>query len=507
MGRDMDNAVYKKFTRDISISASADVVLRLKGFILMPILTKAFGTVNYGIWAQVGVMVGLLAVLAVMGIDGAVTRFLPGKSREEVREGFYTYILFQLAICILFCLALVFSSQFMAESFFDSVENARFVILAGAYLISTQLANGLRRYFRIFTQMKTFNALIIYASLANAVAGAAVALLGYTIFELIIIHILIDLTVILFAAALIIKQIGITFPRFKFLKSYLTFGIPLLPAGLSNWAIHLSDRLFISYFIGMSALGIYSVVYSLSEMFMFLFFNPIFLMLTPVISKLWNEDKKEDVKRVTKYSLKYALMFAIPAAFGFCILGRSFLTKFTTAEFATGYYLIPMVASGYIFYLVSGMAGQVFLLVQKTKFSGIILSSACVLNIILNALLIPRWGITGAAIATTVTFFTEMLATIIVSSRYFRIDYSAAFILKSVVASSIMGLAVWWVNPVSIAKIFIGAFIGVVVYFLILLALRGFTRAEAEFFIDFIPSTRLKRRLLSVVGRRDKSLE
>ena len=153
------------------------------------------------------------------------------------------------------------------------------------------------------------------------------------------------------------------------------------------------------------------------------------------------------------------------------------------------------------------MAGQVFLLVQKTKFSGIILSSAFVENIILNALLIPKWGIIGAAIATAVSFLSEMLATIIVSSRYFRIDYSVKFILKSLAASSIMGLAVWWLNPMSIADIFLGAFIGVVIYFTILLVLRGFSRVEAEFFIDFIPSTRLKQRLLSMVGRRAKPLE
>jgi O-antigen/teichoic acid export membrane protein len=82
-------------------------------------------------------------------------------------------------------------------------------------------------------------------------------------------------------------------------------------------------------------------------------------------------------------------MFAIPAAFGFSALGRGFLLRFTTAEFATGYYLIPLVSSGYIFFLVSGMAEQVFYLVQKTRFSAIILGAACIENIILNALLIP----------------------------------------------------------------------------------------------------------------------
>jgi len=257
----MDDTIYKKFTKDVGITASADIALRLKGLILMPILTKAFGTVDYGIWAQVSIIVGLLGAVAVMGMGSAATRFLPGKSREEIREGFSTYVLFNLATCCLLCLVLVFSAQLLAGSFFGGSENSRFVILAGICLISTAGADSLRRYFRIFTQMKTFNALIIYASLANAGAGTAVVLLGYTIFEFIILSVIIDLTVIVISAALIIRQIGIAFPRFTFLKSYLTFGIPLIPAGISNWAIHQSDRLFISYFVGMSALGIYSVVY------------------------------------------------------------------------------------------------------------------------------------------------------------------------------------------------------------------------------------------------------
>jgi len=468
----------------------------------MPILTKAFGTVDYGIWAQVGVFAGLLGAASTLGLDSSITRFLPGKSREEIREGFYTYILFHLAIISILCLVLVFSASFLAESFFGGAENSRFVILAGVFLISTSWASSLRRYFRIFTQMKTFNALVVYASFANAAAGAAVALLGYTIFEFIIISILIDLTVVLVSLVLIIRQIGITFPRFTLLKPYLTFGIPLVPAGIANWAIHQSDRFFISYFIGMSALGIYSVVYGLGQMFMFLFFNPIFLIIFPVASKLWNEDKKEDVRRIFRYSLKYALLFAIPAAFGFSILGKPFLIKFTTAEFTTGYYLIPLVTSGYIFFLVAGMAEQVFGLVQKTKFSAIILTSVCVENIILNALLIPRFGLAGAAIATTITFLTEMIASIIISARYFPLDYSVGFILKSLVASSIMGLTVWWFNPVSVVEIILGVLLGAVVYFAVLLALRGFNRDEAEFFIDFLPGTKVKRWLLSVVSKR-----
>lgn len=497
----MDRSVYKKFTKDVGLSASADLALQLKGLILMPILTKAFGAVNYGIWAQVTVLVALLGAVAVMGMNSAVTRFLPGKSREEIREGFYTYVLFQLATNSLLCLVLIFSARFLAESFFGGIENSRYVILAGIFLISTSWAGSLRRYFRIFTQMKTFNALIIYASLANAGAGAAVALLGYTIFELIIISIFIDLTVIIFSLSLIARQISITFPRFTPLKSYLAFGIPLIAAGVSNWVINQSDRLFISYFIGMSALGIYSVVYGLGQMFMFIFFNPIFLMVSPVVAKLWNEDKKEDVRVIFKYSLKYALMFAIPAAFGFSILGKAFLTNFTTAEFATGHYLIPLITSGYIFFLVAGMAQQVFGLVRKTKFIAAIGSSVCVENIILNALLIPKLGIAGAAIATTITFLTQMIACIIISQRYFSLDYSVRFILKSLTASAIMGLAVWWFNPVSVAEIILSAVMGAVIYFILMLLLRGFSWLEVEFFADFIPGTRVKRWLFSVVKR------
>jgi O-antigen/teichoic acid export membrane protein len=500
----MDNSIYKKFAKDIGISASADVVLKLKGLIIIPILTKAFGAVNYGIWAQVAVITGLLGAVVIMGLDGAMMRFLPGKSKEEIREGFYSSLLWMLVIAAFLCLVLVFSSKLLAESFFGGVENSRFVILAGIVLISSPLANNFTRYFRTFTQIKTYNAIIVYVSLANAAAGAAVALLGYTVFELVIISILIDLTVVLISLPLIIRQIGIALPRFTLLKSYLTFGTPLIPASLSNWAINWCDRLFISYFVGISALGIYSVVYDLSYMFVAFSFGAILLVLTPVVSKLWNEDKRDDVKRVFKYSIKYALMFAIPVVFGFSILGKLFLTKFTTAEFATGYYLIPLVASGYIFFLVAGMAELVFWLMQKTKFVGIILTSVCVENIILNLLLIPRLGLAGAAIATAITFLTQMITSILISSKYFPIDYSVKFILKSLVASSIMTLAVWWFSPVSIIDIILAVFLGAVTYFVVLLALRGFDWREVEFFADFLPETKMKGWLLSVAKRRAK---
>jgi len=492
---------YKKFSKDAATIGAAGLALNLKGLIMVPILTKSFGTVNYGVWAQVGVIGALLTPLVIMGLNSAMLRFLPGKSKEEIRKGFHSSLFAMFSVAAILCFVLVFFSKPIAEAFFGGGENYRFVILAGAVVISSPLTSICISYFRWFAQMRTYSALIISLSVAHTGAALAVVLLGYGIYELVVLSIALDILVMLVSLGIIVSQIGITFPRFTVLKPFFIFGLPLIPTGFEYWVVDAADRLFISYFIGMSALGIYVAVYSVTRIIVGFFFRPILGVLAPAVSRLWNEGKKDDVKTVFKYSFKYGIMFAIPIFVGFSLLGKPFFTSFTTAEFAIGYYLIPILSCAFIFHLISNIVGTILHLAQKTKVVPVIFAACAVVNLALNALLIPTIGLVGAAIATAVAFFVEVVAVLRISSRYFSIDYEPRFVLKSLISSLVMGLVVWRFDPSGIAPLILCVFSGAVIYFIILIVLKGFTRNEFAFFIDFIPGVRFKGWLLSKVAR------
>ena len=97
------------------------------------------------------------------------------------------------------------------------------------------------------------------------------------------------------------------------------------------------------------------------------------------------------------HSLRYFLLISIPAVFGLSALAKPLLSIFTTEDFLSGWFVIPVIAfSG----LLAGIV-QIFintlLIVKKTKVQTYINFAAAVLNVLINLFLIPSIGIVGAA--------------------------------------------------------------------------------------------------------------
>jgi hypothetical protein len=75
------------------------------------------------------------------------------------------------------------------------------------------------------------------------------------------------------------------------------------------------------------------------------------------------------------------------------------------------------------------------------------------------------------------------------SRRYFKFDVSPSFILKSFISASIMTVCIWLIKSESIFQVAVAIIIGIIVYFAVLVLIRGFSRQEFSFFTSFIRNT------------------
>ncbi|GAI52294.1 unnamed protein product, partial [marine sediment metagenome] len=79
---------FKRYARNVGLAGGTNVIVTLKGFILIPILTKTLGAEFYGIYALIVVTISLLAPLCTLGLGYAIVRFLgPEKDKEKVSKG------------------------------------------------------------------------------------------------------------------------------------------------------------------------------------------------------------------------------------------------------------------------------------------------------------------------------------------------------------------------------------------------------------------------------------
>jgi len=281
---------------------------------------------------------------------------------------------------------------------------------------------------------------------------------------------------------LIRRQIGVKRPHFSRIREYLSFGLPTVPGGISFWLVASSDRYIISYFLGVTSVGIYSAGYRLGSI-LFLLAMALAMVLGPTLSKLYDEGQMDVVKTYLRYSLKYFLALAIPFVFGAAMLSEDILVVFATRPIASeGYFIVPLVALATLFFGVGTIMAQSLRLVKKTRILGATWIVAGLANLLINILLIPHIGILAAAIATLIAYLLALGIITYYSVKEFRFIMEWGFILKSLIAAAIMSLLIWMLDPVRILAIIATVVVSIIIYGLILLSLKGFGGGDIKFF-------------------------
>lgn len=482
--------IYKKFTSDTMLAGIANVALALRWLILLPILSKTLGTEAYGIWSQIQVTIPLLVLLASLQLGYAMTRFLAAETdRNKIGQGFFSILAATSLTSILFSALMFVLAEPFAAAVFGGAEAASFVRLAAFLVLFTTLDQMTSQYFVTFRQMAKYS-IFITAQVAGEVALIAYLVFsGFGLYGAITALLVIRAFLFVIGFLVIKPQIKFSAPSLSAIKPYLSLSLPLVPAGVCLLIYTLSNRYIVGYFLGVKAVGIYSAAYVLATAGGF-FYIPLAIILLPAITYLYENNKIQEAKTHLKYSLKFYLMFAIPVVFGVSVLAKPLLVTLTTAEFAAGFSIVPLIVLADAFMGCSLLIMSVALLLKKTKVIGLIESVGAAINVVLNIILVPAIGILGAAISTLATFILRLIAYSVISFRQLSFDIDWKFIAKAVISSLIMGAVVWVLSPTGAASILVSVIVGAAIYFAVLMCLRGFSRQEYSFLKDMLRGLR-----------------
>jgi O-antigen/teichoic acid export membrane protein len=320
----------------------------------------------------------------------------------KIGYSFYLYLgillmmLFYLIIIVFFCF------RYKVNLFFS-------IILLFA-IPSNILFNLLMDYFNINNKLNLFSAM----NLLKSIGGICfISLLYYYNYKytdgssvLWMIQIVGFLSGSLFFIPYFkIKLIGFFNVSFKnFLNKYYLFAWPLITLAFWGWINNYSDRFFIEYYLDIKQVGIYNANYSLGSKF-FLLLNPMFLtLLAPkVYSNVTSEKRK---KIINKYVSVYILI-SIPILIMVYFLNNYIGLMLLSKSYESGFYMIFWIAVAYFFLTLVFLYETIFYADGITK---IILYSnilAAVINIILNIIFIPYYGLNGALVSTLLSFTTR----------------------------------------------------------------------------------------------------
>lgn len=477
----------RAFFRGAAYLTVVELVVKARGLIILPLLTKYLGAEQFGIWSQTSVIAATLSPLIVLGTDSAIIRYLPGMSADLQRRFFSAWLLAILGAafavaCLLWLMPGTVSALFYGEGDF-----ANYVFLAGLMLLVTLALNCLRNWFRVRNETRAFGAVATLQALVSLAALVTGVRQAVSLEHLILYAILADLSVALGSAAFIWKREGLAKPDFSLLGKLLRFGLPLVPAGFAMWGLGYMDRLFLVRYGTLQEIGIYSLVYQIGYIAVQFLVNPIWTMYASTVAEAHNQNRHEEVLRLFDRSVGTILVLALPSLVGLLILGKDVLVLLASPEFLPGAPLISLVALGYLFLMLAAYYEVSLGLIHRQHLATVSATLAFLVNLAGNVLLIPTYTILGAAVATTLGFATQLAFSMAMATRHgllhVRLGYPARVLLAALLMGVPLYLADRWLPLAGVPGMLVKLAIGVLAFAALAWLLRLLPAQFATIFI------------------------
>lgn len=229
------------------------------------------------------------------------------------------------------------------------------------------------------------------------------------------------------------------------LRQLLHYGLPLTATlGLSA-IIGSSDRLLLGWLQGVGSTGLYAAGYDLPNQALGVLLVITYLAGYPLaVHDLEQGDRKHAEQRLGQYA-RLLLGIGIPAATGIAVLAPAIAHGVLGEEFRfSAQSLIPLICLAALLVNIKTFYFDLaFQLGQHTKGLLPILGLAVVLNIALNLMLIPEFGLAGAAYATITAQAFGLLYSAMAGRRHFLLPLPQSDAVKILAASACMAAAIW----------------------------------------------------------------
>ena len=390
---------------------------------LIPVLTRALTPVEFGVWDVTMTFFLLTAMVASFGLEPALAAFY-FETRETDRRKLVasTSIQFRLISSMVVAGVLFALAPRISRIIFGSSEHVAYFRIVATALPFFLAANIFKQLLRLDFAPGKFNIVgvgyaVLYAGLAIFLVlkmkmGISGVLLG------------------ILAAAVCFSIVGGVFTARHFslrvsrrvLKDMLRFSLPLLPSLFACWVIDFSDRYFLTRMSTLEQVGIYSVGARISSIII-LFSTSFQMAWGPYALSIQHEGDAKD-----KYSrgLFLFLYAGLASAAAITIFAKPILVILTQPKYYEAQKVIGLLALATVVYGAFLVLNIGLMITKKTTLTSLAITAGAVLNIALNFLLIPRFGMTGAAVATLVSYLTAFALLYLFSQKHYPIDYKLA---------------------------------------------------------------------------------
>ncbi|HST92086.1 MAG TPA: lipopolysaccharide biosynthesis protein [Brevundimonas sp.] len=227
-------------------------------------------------------------------------------------------------------------------------------------------------------------------------------------------------------------------------RGYAVYGYPIAASLALTVVLSSTDRFLLAAFMDEAAVGAYHASYSIANRTLDVLFLWLGSAGQPALVMELERGGLDRLKEAAREQLSTFLLIGLPAAAGVALVARPLAQVLIGEDLrAAAASVTPWIAlSALLFGLTAYYFGQAFTLGKKTKRLLAAMAIPAGLNVVLNLILVPRFGLMGAAWATAASFAAGMIATMLIGRRVMALPVPWESLIRCSVATAAMALVV-----------------------------------------------------------------
>lgn len=476
------------FRRFLSVF-SARIITTIIAIVSTPIIVRLLGPGGYGDYAVFLSVFTLYMIPVSSGITEGVQKFVAEKRDDEHWQEAVIrfYGLLAVVIGIVGVLVLVAVTAVGIPRWMFGERFTLYFSLLAVFVLVAQFRAFLYHVVLGFGLEPVSESLNVLRKMGTVVLGIVLVFVGFGVSGMILGHIAANVLVTLIAAYVILGQISVSGVRSSLSESFprnelLSFNVLNIVLVLLLMSLYHVDIIMLRVVVGDETTGFYKAALQLAE---YLWIVPIALQLLLLhsTSTLWSENRTDEITRLASRIMRYTVLVVSLMAIGVAVLADRFVPLYYGDPFTVSVLPLLLLLPGTVGFAlarplqaISQGSGRVRTLIAAT-------GVAATMNLLLNAALIPTYGMVGAAVATSVSY-GSMFGLFVWAARRIGYDPLDDFRGLRVVATVALAAPLLYVLEQSITSDLVAFLVvppaGVAIFGLLAFSTGAIDRAEVD---------------------------
>ena len=422
----------KSLIKHSLIYSISNVASKASGLILLPIYTSYFSVEEFGRLGLLLITILIISQFIQLGQNQSIVRLTTtAEYEEESKSIFFSIFIFVFCVVIIFFVLSFSILKLFPNLFITEIDYSLYVKIC-VFIISFFVLNNIfMNKLRASEQSGIYtiiNMLKLSATLVISVYLIVVQNLG--IESVLYAQLIGEILSFIVVLPSMMKQMELNF-NVLILKEALKFGLPLIFSTLAINLLNGSDRYMLKFLAGEKAIGLYELGYRVSSILNMLIVTPIGISLLPAAYKMY---KQQGDKNYYSSLLTYLTIGMVWAGISLAFFGNDIIKIFAlNSDYYPASDVVPIIILSFVFFGLSMVSSLGMYLTGKTVFVAVITFFSALLNIALNYIFIPEFGMMGAAVNSTISFFILFVLSSVIANRYYSIpfEFMKVFILIS----------------------------------------------------------------------------